>query len=137
MCFITHFYSHSFSDVFFIDTTTLDTIESGLKDVAVSKNIGDSSQAALQWLCRKHDNWLLFFDNADDPRIDLNSYFPLCHHGNILITSRNPGLQVYAGAHCLVSDMEESESAELLLKTAAEEDTPQNKMIALKIVKVG
>ncbi|KAJ7741612.1 hypothetical protein B0H14DRAFT_3608422, partial [Mycena olivaceomarginata] len=79
--------------------------------------------------------WLLFFDNADDPSIDLNSYFPLCHHGNILITSRNPGLRVYAGAHCLVSDMEESESAELLLKTAAEEDTPQNKMIALKIVK--
>jgi hypothetical protein len=103
----------------------------------VSKNIGDSSQAALQWLCSKHDNWLLFFDNADDPSIDLNSYFPLCHHGNILITSRNPGLRVYAGAHCLVSDMEESESAELLLKTAAEEDTPQNKMIALKIVKVG
>ncbi|KAJ7328347.1 hypothetical protein DFH08DRAFT_815846 [Mycena albidolilacea] len=124
-----------FSEVFLIDSTTLDTIESGLKDIAVSRNIGEASQVTLQWLCRKHDNWLLFFDNADDPRIDLNSYFPLCNHGNLLITSRNPGLQVYAGADFLVSDMEESESAELLLKTAAKEDTAKNRRIALDIVK--
>jgi hypothetical protein len=127
----------SFSEVFLIDSTTLDTIESGLKDIAASRNVGEATQVTLQWLCGKHDNWLLFFDNADDPGIDLNSYFPLCNHGNILITSRNPGLRVYAGADCLVSDMEESESAELLLKTAAKEDTAKNRRIALDIGKVG
>ncbi|KAJ7328270.1 P-loop containing nucleoside triphosphate hydrolase protein, partial [Mycena albidolilacea] len=126
-----------FSEVFLIDSTTLDTIESGLKDIAASRNIGEASQVTLQWLRCKHGNWLLFFDNADDPRIDLNSYFPLCNHGNILITSRNPGLQVYAGADCPVSDMEESESAELLLKIAAKEDTAKNRRIARDIMKVG
>ncbi|KAJ7844199.1 P-loop containing nucleoside triphosphate hydrolase protein [Mycena leptocephala] len=125
----------SFSEVFLIDTSSTDTIDSGLKNVAVSKDIGYTSQDALQWLISKHDEWLLFFDNADNPRINLNTYIPLCNHGNILITSRNPGLRVYAGSHCHVSDMEESDAAELLLKSAAEDSTQQNKQMALEIVK--
>jgi hypothetical protein len=126
----------SFSEVFLIDTSSTDTIDSGLKNVAVSKDIGYTSQDALQWLISKPDEWLLFFDNADNPRINLNTYLPLCNHGNILITSRNPGLRVYAGSHCHVSDMEESDAVELLLKSAAEDSTQENKQTALEIVKV-
>ncbi|KAJ7680170.1 hypothetical protein B0H17DRAFT_1232340 [Mycena rosella] len=54
----------------------------------------------------------------------------------ILITSRNPGLRVYAGSHCLVSDMEELDAVELLLKSASEDITAGNKVIAAEIVKV-
>ncbi|KAF8134740.1 hypothetical protein K438DRAFT_2126528 [Mycena galopus ATCC 62051] len=54
---------------------------------------------------------------------------------HILITSRNPGLGVHAGAHALVSDMEETEAVELLLKSAAQEITLKNKDIAADIVK--
>ncbi|KAJ7734846.1 hypothetical protein B0H16DRAFT_1264964, partial [Mycena metata] len=72
---------------------------------------------ALAWLQSKHGNWLLFFDNADDPTINLNEFFPLCNHGNIIITSRNPGLCVY-GEHSAVSDIEEVDAIALLLQSA-------------------
>ncbi|KAJ7697165.1 hypothetical protein B0H17DRAFT_891039, partial [Mycena rosella] len=93
-------------------------------------------QDALQWLKSKPDEWLLFFDNADDPKMDLNNYFPQCTHGNILITSRNPGLCVYADSHSAISDMEEPDAVNLLLRSAAQDTTDHNKAIAADIVKV-
>ncbi|KAJ7467993.1 hypothetical protein FB451DRAFT_1011339, partial [Mycena latifolia] len=78
--------------------------------------------------------WLLFFDNADDPKIDLHNFFPHCKHGNILITSRNPELRGY-GSHSLVSDMEEIEAVELLLRSAAQDITLESKATATEIVK--
>ncbi|KAJ7655453.1 hypothetical protein B0H17DRAFT_849465, partial [Mycena rosella] len=93
-------------------------------------------QDALQWLKSKPDDWLLFFDNADDPKIDLNKYFPQCNHGNIIITSRNPGLCVYAGSYSAVSDLEESDAVDLLLRSAAQDTRDPNKAIAADIVKV-
>ncbi|KAJ7496345.1 P-loop containing nucleoside triphosphate hydrolase protein [Mycena galericulata] len=124
-----------FSDIFLIDTSTRDTIETGIKNIAVSKNAGTSQQDALRWLSNTPSQWLLFFDNADDPKINLNQYFPKCSHGNILITSRNPGLSVYAGAHSLVSDMEKSDAIVLLLASAVQEITPKNEEVAAEIVK--
>ncbi|KAJ7703548.1 hypothetical protein B0H17DRAFT_922148 [Mycena rosella] len=126
----------SFTDIFLIDTSTVTTIETGFKNIATIKGVGDSSQDALQWLKSKPDEWLLFLDNADDPKIDLNKYFPQCNHGNIIITSRNPGLCVYAGSHSAISDMEESDAVDLLLRSAAHDSTDPNKAIAAEIVKV-
>ncbi|KAJ7678381.1 hypothetical protein B0H17DRAFT_109612 [Mycena rosella] len=127
--------SSQFSDVFFIDASTPETIDTGLMNIAVSKNSGSNAQDALQWLSRTTEEWLLVFDNADDPKINLHSYFPRCRHGNIVITSRNPGLAVHAGANAAVSDMEEIDSVELLLKSAAQDSTPQNWQVAREIVK--
>ncbi|KAJ7769904.1 hypothetical protein B0H16DRAFT_1686018 [Mycena metata] len=127
--------SANFSDIFFMDASTLDTISTGLKMLAVSKGVGDSTQDALAWLQSKRGEWLLFFDNADDPKMNLNKFFPLCNHGNIIITSRNPGLRVY-GEHSLVSDMEETDSVTLLLQSAAKETSEENLQVAAKIVKV-
>ncbi|KAJ7101079.1 hypothetical protein C8R44DRAFT_946531, partial [Mycena epipterygia] len=93
-------------------------------------------QDALQWLQSKQDEWLLFFDNADDPKLNLNNYFPQCGHGNILITSRNPGLCVYAGSHSAVSDMEDMDAVDLLLRSAVQETTDCNRTTASQIVKV-
>ncbi|KAJ7101066.1 P-loop containing nucleoside triphosphate hydrolase protein, partial [Mycena epipterygia] len=126
----------NFTDIFFIDSSSIETIDTGLKNIATTKTVGDSSQDALQWLRSKQDEWLLVFDNADDPKINLNNYFPQCDHGNILITSRNPGLCVYAGSHSPVSDMEEIEAADLLLRSAVQDTTDDNKTIAGQIVKV-
>ncbi|KAJ7463237.1 P-loop containing nucleoside triphosphate hydrolase protein, partial [Mycena latifolia] len=125
-----------FTNIFLIDTSTTETIDAGLKDIATKISIGDSSKDALQWLQRKEEAWLLFFDNADDPNINLNNYFPQCSHGNILITSRNPGLCVYSGGHCVVSDMEGSEAVDLLLRSAVQENTGDKKDIAAQIVKL-
>jgi hypothetical protein len=100
------------------------------------KCVGESASDATQWLQSKQDPWLLLFDNADDPKINFNDYFPHCSHGNILITSRNPGLCVYAGAHYSVTDMEEVDTIALLLRSAAKDATNHNKEIAADIVKV-
>jgi hypothetical protein len=101
------------------------------------KDSGNSTQDGLLWLTSNIEGWLLFFDNADDPRLNLNDFIPQCNHGNIIITSRNPGLRVYAGSHSLVSDMEEEDAVALLLKSAAQEATTQTEQSATEIVKVG
>ncbi|KAJ6547766.1 hypothetical protein DFH09DRAFT_1087520 [Mycena vulgaris] len=132
--FIEEFCSH-FTDIFLIDTSTAETIDTGLKNIAVTKNAGSTAQDGLEWLSSKPAEWLLFFDNADDPNINLNKFFPQCKHGNILITSRNPRLRTYAGSHSLVSDMEEPDAVALLLKSCAEEITARNKELATDIVK--
>ncbi|KAJ6472961.1 hypothetical protein DFH09DRAFT_1474841 [Mycena vulgaris] len=132
-----HYRTHylNFTDIFLIDTSTVETIDAGLKTIATAKNVGTSSQDALQWLRSKEDDWLLFFDNSDDPKINLNDYLPQCTHGNILITSRNPGLRVYAASHSHVSDMEETDAMDLLLRSAALDITDHNKLTATRIVK--
>ena len=126
----------SFSNIFLVDATTVETLETGLRAIAVSSNAGNTAEDGFKCLCNNKDEWLILFDNADDPKINLNKWFPQCSHGNILITSRNPGLVVYAGSHSLVSDMEELEAVELLLKSAAEDSTLDNKKLAADIVKV-
>ncbi|KAJ7473297.1 hypothetical protein FB451DRAFT_1035876 [Mycena latifolia] len=123
-----------FADIFLIDASTVETIDASLKNIATTKSIGDSSQEALQWLKSKKYEWLLLFDNADDPKIDLNNYFPQCNHGNILIMSRNPGLSVYAGEHCVISDMEETDAVDLLLRSVALHTTDHNKEIAAQVL---
>jgi hypothetical protein len=90
----------------------------------------------LKWLANTHQDWLLFYDNADDPKINLNQFLPRCNHGNIIITSRNPELRVYAGAHSAVSDMDQADAVTLLLKSAAQQILPVNEKIAIEIVKV-
>ncbi|KAF8182443.1 hypothetical protein K438DRAFT_1724919 [Mycena galopus ATCC 62051] len=123
----------SFSDIFFVDTSTIVTIETGLKSIAIAKDFGNSAQDGLLWLTSKVEEWLLFFDNADDPSINLYNFIPQCNHGNIIITSRNPGLCVYAGSHSLVSDMEEEDAVALLLKSAVQDTTIHTERVATEI----
>ncbi|KAJ7719826.1 hypothetical protein B0H16DRAFT_1432633 [Mycena metata] len=127
--------SSRFSDIFFIDTSTMATIDIGLKNIAVLKDFGDSPQDGLLWLTCKVDEWLLLFDNADDPSINLKHFIPQCNHGNIIITSRNPGLRVYAGSNSsLVSDMEKEDAVALLLKGALQEATSYAEQTAAEIL---
>ncbi|KAJ7921576.1 hypothetical protein B0H13DRAFT_2415307 [Mycena leptocephala] len=126
--------SSHFTDRFFLDASTTETIEMGLKAIATTRKIGESSQDTLKWLAAKQEPWLLFFDNADDPKINLNKFLPKCNHGNIVITSRNPGLRGY-GQHSQVSDMKETEAVELLLKCASQDTSSANEQIAAEIVK--
>ncbi|KAJ7731963.1 hypothetical protein B0H14DRAFT_2998029, partial [Mycena olivaceomarginata] len=66
--------------------------------------------------------------------INLNDFIPQCNHGNIIITSRNPGLRVY-GSHSPVSDIEEEDAVALLLKSAAQAATTSTMLTATQIVK--
>ncbi|KAJ7716912.1 hypothetical protein DFH07DRAFT_947527 [Mycena maculata] len=111
-----------FSGIMRIDTSTQQTIDAGLKNIAVMKKVGNSPQDGLQWLNRAQAPWMLLLDNADDPKINMNTFLPQCKHGNIVITSRYYELHIYAGSTSSVSDMEESDAVELLLKSARVEE---------------
>ncbi|KAF7333618.1 FabD/lysophospholipase-like protein [Mycena sanguinolenta] len=125
----------NFKDQFFVDASNKDTAETGLKNIAATKETGKSSQDALIWLASKHEDWLLFLDNADDPTFNLNQFFPKCNHGNIIITTRNHSARVH-GAHSEVSNMEESDAVAVLLSSAQYESSPANELLAAEIVKV-
>ncbi|KAJ7245209.1 hypothetical protein C8J57DRAFT_1679730 [Mycena rebaudengoi] len=84
-----------FMDVFFLDASTIDTIKAGLKNIALTQSIGSNDEDASRWLASSQEEWLLIFDNADDPSIKLFNYFSQSSSGNILITSRNPQLALY------------------------------------------
>ncbi|KAJ6459320.1 P-loop containing nucleoside triphosphate hydrolase protein [Mycena sanguinolenta] len=124
--------STCFTDQLLLDASTTDTIQTGLRNIITA---GTASQDALTWLAGKHENWLLFFDNADDPEINLNQFFPRCNHGNIIITSRNPNLRMY-GENRQVSDMEKSDAGALLLKSSQQEVSASNELLAQDIVKM-
>ncbi|KAJ6459232.1 hypothetical protein C8R45DRAFT_1182696 [Mycena sanguinolenta] len=115
-------------------TCTTETIQNGLRHIATAKGAGTASQDALAWLTSKHEHWLLFFDNADHPEINLNHFIPRCNHGNIIVTSRNPNLRGY-GESSHVSDMEESDAVALLLKSAQQAMSAPNQLLAQDIVK--
>jgi len=50
------------------------------------RELGKRVQAVTQWL-KRHTNWLLIMDNADDLGL-ARSFFTDAHHGHILLTTR-------------------------------------------------
>ena len=125
-----------FSDVFYIDASTEETISTGLANIALSKGIGKSEKAILDWFSRQREEWLLVLDNADDPTLNLRPYLPSCAHGNILITSRNREICFYAPQSYQVSDMRPEDARDLLLQVARHEHDNENEALATTIVKV-
>jgi hypothetical protein len=130
--------SYRFSDIFYIDATNQQTLEADLTAIT-SPNVEQSVDACKHWLATKHSqNWLLFFDNADDVQLNLATFFPKCGFGNILITTRNPQLSIYAdqGADAKVADMNPEDAKKLLMQVSRAKKTDENEKLAAIIVKV-
>ncbi|KAJ7700195.1 hypothetical protein B0H14DRAFT_2417410 [Mycena olivaceomarginata] len=125
-----------FTKQFFIDASSLQTLITAFKNIAISLEIGTTFEEASLWLASQIEEWILLFDNADDPAIDLFHFFPKCTHGNIIITSRNPQLVTHAPrSHSKVGDMDETNAIDLLLLRAVQEKTMETTERASKIVK--
>ncbi|KZS93989.1 TPR-like protein, partial [Sistotremastrum niveocremeum HHB9708] len=107
-----------FSEVFFVDATSPETIRTDMENIArVKCEGGETVEDALRWLADEKKEWLILFNNADDTSLNLSQYFPQCAHGNILITTRNPQLRRYAPkANHQVADMEPDEAKDLLIR---------------------
>ncbi|KAG8690038.1 hypothetical protein FRC08_010697, partial [Ceratobasidium sp. 394] len=120
-------HKHAFRRVIYIDASSSATIEMDLKSIALRNNAGESSNDALTWIAQKLEQpWLIIYDNADDPTVDLCRYFPRCSHGRILVTTRNHGLASLAqpADHChRMSNMPPKEAQILLWKAA---DLPED-----------
>ena len=80
--------------------------------------------------------WLLIFDNADDPSLDVSRYFPSGNRGTALITSRNPECRIHATVGCEdLGAMTLDDSVTLLLTTSMIKDRSELiKTTARKIV---
>ncbi|KAJ7357959.1 hypothetical protein DFH08DRAFT_1042560, partial [Mycena albidolilacea] len=76
-----------FTKQFFINAGSLQALDIAFRNIAIVNKIGNSLQDALLWLITSTEEWMLLFDNADDPNINLFPFFPQCTHGNIIITS--------------------------------------------------
>ena len=82
---------------YFVDATTVESLDSAFQNIGSNAHLPDpTSKSTLHWLSSSKEEWLILFDNADDPSIDLREYTPSCSHGNIIITSRNPGMRKHA-----------------------------------------
>ncbi|KAJ3829321.1 hypothetical protein F5880DRAFT_1470818 [Lentinula raphanica] len=114
-------FKSSFSEVYFITANTEASIQGCYFDIATTNGAtgtDTSWKAGLHWLHTHEKNWLIIIDNADDPKIDFKEYLPSCVHGNIIITSRNPELQVIATQSEELQDLLPEEAMFLLLKHA-------------------
>jgi len=129
---------YSFSEIFYIDATSEETIQTDLEAIAPG-NAKRTVDASLRWLANQTDrNWLLIFDNADNVDLNLKKYFPSCSSGNILITTRNRELRHYAAkdADADVKGMGLEDAKNLLLIQARAESNPGNIALAETIVQV-
>ncbi|KAG6875498.1 hypothetical protein C0992_003580 [Termitomyces sp. T32_za158] len=108
------------------------SIEQFLTPLAQSAKTDATPAAALIWLCHQKEEWLMIFDNADDPNIDLHKFFPDCSHGNILITSRNERSMMYATkSHQKIAEMTLEDSLAVFYKASHRAKDEQEAAIEL------
>jgi hypothetical protein len=130
-----------FSEVFFIDASSEETITTDLENIARAKGKGDSAEDALRWLSKLIEEWLLFFDNADDTKLNLLKFFPLSSYGNIIVTSRNGETRIYAPdqrSESKISRLTPDDAINLLFRTArvTPDQSGQSRKSAENIVEV-
>ncbi|KAG9085699.1 hypothetical protein FRC06_003491, partial [Ceratobasidium sp. 370] len=111
--------------IVYVDATSRETAKSSLAEFAKAIKIGETHEQAIHWLGSRRERWLMVFDNADDPKLHVQDFFPLGDYGSILVTTRIPDLVLLArglDSDSGVSSMEPGEAMELLLKTARIQD---------------
>ncbi|KAG8683271.1 hypothetical protein FRC08_014382, partial [Ceratobasidium sp. 394] len=106
---------NDWADIVYVDATSRETTIGTLKGFAVTKKIGDTHEDAIRWLELSPQPWLLVFDNADDPDLNLPEFLPEGSHGLALL-GQGPG------SDCNVGGMDGEEAVELLLKKARMQD---------------
>ncbi|KAG8722151.1 hypothetical protein FRC09_006729 [Ceratobasidium sp. 395] len=115
----------AFWNVFYIDASSAEAISTDLKAIALAKGVGATTDDTLKWLAGQDKKWLMVFNDADDTSLDLQQYFPVCLHGDILITTRNRQMIKIAGetkpgvrAERQVSTMPHGDAKKLLLRAS-------------------
>ncbi|KAH8834481.1 hypothetical protein DL96DRAFT_1810741 [Flagelloscypha sp. PMI_526] len=122
------------SRIYFIDASSQLSLETDLIAIASETPGQPSVDDALRTLRNRQDEWLLFFDNADDLSLNLQPYLSWSH-GNILITTRHWELCVHA-PKCSISveHLELEDAKELLLRGLPVTDDPKEQETAARIV---
>jgi tetratricopeptide (TPR) repeat protein len=94
--------------------------ENGFLDITNRLQIPASTwEDGRQGLANIQPPWMLVLDNADDPNIDCQDYFPPGSSGIVVLTSRNAECKQYATADFVfLEGLPADEAEELLLKAA-------------------
>src|SRR5277367_5241228 len=111
----------------------------GISSIPAQQGTGmdGSVESTIQWISCIQGEWLIVFDNADDPSPELVAKFiPPGKRGNILITSRNPsmGRIISFENRIEIKEMEEPDAISLLLKTSCLDSSAKHLQVAKNIV---
>jgi tetratricopeptide (TPR) repeat protein len=107
--------------VFWIDASSRESAKQSFSEIAKIGGVEPNELAAKNWLSNLVHSWLLLIDNADDPDISVEDYFPEGERGFILVTTRVPENKMHGniGSRFYQFEKLESEAAnELLLRAA-------------------
>ncbi|KAE9392283.1 hypothetical protein BT96DRAFT_944791 [Gymnopus androsaceus JB14] len=128
--------SSRFSNVWFFDASSNDTLTANFKDLGKAAGVGDNVKDVTDFLARTSENWLCIFDNADDKKVYLKDYVPICSHGNVIVTSRLSETSQMASPDCHIElmDLTKESAVELLLHQAHKQSLNENLNWAFKIV---
>ena len=118
--------SDRFSYVFWVDASSVERITMSLRGMssipaAQALGVDGSVESVLQWMSVIQEEWLIMFDNADEPPVHVvTKFIPPGNRGNILITSRNRsmGRAISFKNVIEINEMEEVDAITLLLKAS-------------------
>ncbi|KIK54615.1 hypothetical protein GYMLUDRAFT_264517 [Collybiopsis luxurians FD-317 M1] len=130
-------FRRSFTQCYMIAAHSEDSIKASYYDIALKNGHSQSTswEAGCRWLTQHEEEWIILYDNADDPEVDLGQFLPQANHGNIIITSRNGTLKEISAQSKELTDMDPDDGVQLLLKHAIKghEPTSEEASMAWKI----
>lgn len=115
-----------FWGIFFIDASSVSAAEQGLLEISRKCSVEQSVEGIRRWLSNQNRPWLLIFDNADDPQLDIARFFPAGERGTILVTTRNPECKIHATMGSSKLDQMALDEAITLLLTASLVTNPED-----------
>ena len=99
--------------------------------------VDGSVESVLQWISFLQEEWLIVFDNADDPSPKVvEKFIPQGNRGNILITSQNRSMgRIVSFENGIeIKEMEEADAITLLLRASCLDPLPEYLEVSKMIV---
>ena len=134
--------SSRLSHVFWVDASSEESIALSLRGIssifaAQASCLDDSVESVLRWMSGIQEEWLIVFDNADEPPVYVvERFIPPGNRGNILITSRNRSMGSLISFENIIeiNEMEEADAISLLLKASYLDASAEHLKVAKNIV---
>ena len=134
--------SDKLSYVFWVDASSVESITMSLRGIssifaAQAICLDDSVESVLQWISSIQEEWMIVFDNADEPPVSVvEKFIPPGKRGNILITSRNQSMGRLISFENMIeiNEMEEADAITLLLKASHLDASAEHREVAKNIV---
>jgi hypothetical protein len=112
-----------FWGIFWVDASSTENVQPPFSKIARVGKVEPNQHAAKHWLSSLAYPWLLIIDNADNPKMSIEDYFPEGENGLILVTTRDPSNKVHGtiGPRFYHFDRLDDDAAiDILLKAASE-----------------